>query len=94
MHASVISSWLGRLAGLVALVVGLQSAARGDNLPIYRDVEFQPLSAQVKRVAEALEMLGEPLSRRREGAARRGDRFDGRRRARSARSSKSSTNAA
>ena len=27
------------------------------------DVEFQPLSAQVKRVVEALEMLGQPLAR-------------------------------
>jgi hypothetical protein len=61
MHASVISFWPRRLAGLIALVVALHSAARGENLPIYRDVEFQPLSAQVKRVIDALELLGEPL---------------------------------
>ncbi len=61
MHASVISSWLGRLAGTIALVIALHPAARSENLPIYRDVEFQPLSAQVKRVVDALELLGEPL---------------------------------
>ncbi|MFO0890291.1 MAG: CehA/McbA family metallohydrolase [Isosphaeraceae bacterium] len=37
------------------------SVARGESLPIVPDVEFQPLSAQVKRVVEALEVLGEPL---------------------------------
>ncbi len=34
MHASVISSWLGRLAGLMALVIAVHPAARGENLPI------------------------------------------------------------
>ncbi len=58
---SASSSWLLRLAGVIVLVAALQPAARGEKLPIYRDVEFQPLSAQVKRVAEALEVLGEPL---------------------------------
>jgi hypothetical protein len=36
-------------------------AAWAEALPIVADVEFQPLSAQVKRVVEALEMLGQPL---------------------------------
>jgi hypothetical protein len=61
MHATVKFSWLGRLAGLISFLAAVQPAARGENLPVYRDVEFQPLSAQVKRVAEALELLGEPL---------------------------------
>ncbi len=36
-------------------------STRGDTLPLVSDVEFQPLSAQVKRVVEALEILGQPL---------------------------------
>ena len=39
------------------------SGARADDLPIVTDVEFQPLSAQVKRVIETLDLLGQPLSR-------------------------------
>jgi hypothetical protein len=39
------------------------SIARADSLPIVTDVEFQPLSAQAKRVADALELLGQPLGR-------------------------------
>src|SRR5512143_2913502 len=31
-------------------------------LPSVRNVEFQPLAAQVKRVVEALDYLGSPLS--------------------------------
>ena len=61
-----------RLVGL-AMGFGLVAAgsiARADNLPIVTDVEFQPLSAQVKRIAEALELLGQPLARRREDASR------------------------
>ena len=38
-------------------------SSRADELPMVLDVEFQPLSAQVKRVVEALDMLGEPLGR-------------------------------
>jgi hypothetical protein len=44
-------------------VAAVGSTSRADNLPIVLDVEFQPLSAQVKRVIEALEMLGQPLER-------------------------------
>jgi hypothetical protein len=46
---------------LVSLV-GFGRMSRGDNLPLVSDVEFQPLSAQARRVAEALTMLGEPLA--------------------------------
>jgi hypothetical protein len=35
--------------------------ARAEDLPLVADVEFQPLSAQVRRVVEALDMLGQPL---------------------------------
>jgi hypothetical protein len=63
MHARFLSYCVPRFAaGLAVLLAAIGSAARGDNLPIYLDVEFQPLSMQVKRVAEALEMLGEPLT--------------------------------
>jgi hypothetical protein len=54
-----------RLLGL-AIFVGLVAASstgRADNLPVVSDVEFQPLSAQAKRIADALELLGQPLSR-------------------------------
>jgi hypothetical protein len=40
----------------------IAGAASADDLPILRGVEAQPLKAQVRRVAEALEYLGEPLS--------------------------------
>jgi hypothetical protein len=36
--------------------------SRADDLPVVLDVEFQPLSAQVKRVVDALETLGQPLT--------------------------------
>jgi hypothetical protein len=36
--------------------------ARADALPVYNDVELQPLAAQARRVAEALEQLGQPLT--------------------------------
>jgi hypothetical protein len=62
MYAGVMSSWHGRLATLIALVFSLHTVALGEDLPIYLDVEFQPLSAQVKRIIDTLEMLGEPLS--------------------------------
>lgn len=39
------------------------STACADELPINTDVEAQPLKAQAKRVVEALEFLGQPLSR-------------------------------
>jgi hypothetical protein len=63
MRASVRSDWLRRLLSVVALLAMVHSSGRAENLPIVDDVEFQPLSAQVKRVIEALEMLGQPLER-------------------------------
>ncbi len=38
-------------------------AIRADTLPVVQDVEFQPLSAQARRVVEALGMLGQPIPR-------------------------------
>jgi hypothetical protein len=50
---------------LLACVVFLISSSwlPADDLPIVRGVEAQPLKAQVKRVAEALDYLGEPLTK-------------------------------
>jgi hypothetical protein len=49
----------------VSLLLLVTPAARltADDLPIVGGVEAQPLKAQVKRVAEALELLGEPLTK-------------------------------
>src|SRR5262245_23730993 len=51
-------------AGLWTLSVWLiaTSHARADALPVYQNVELQPLAAQARRVAEALEQLGQPLT--------------------------------
>src|ERR1041384_2248674 len=57
-------------AGLVLAGAGCKSTASGpaaeaasaQTLPMVSGVELQPLSAQVKRVAEALDYLGAPLS--------------------------------
>jgi hypothetical protein len=54
-------SWMTPLAWAVAIWGAAVTAGRGDELPVYVDVEFQPLSAQVKRVVESLDLLGEPL---------------------------------
>ena len=45
-----------------AVSVCLAAAVESPELPLVAAVELQPLSAQVKRVAEALESLGAPLS--------------------------------
>ncbi len=45
----------------LALALVLACAARGDALPVVTTVELQPLAAQVERVIEALDMLGQPL---------------------------------
>ena len=50
------------LAAFILLAVTGPSS-RADELPPVLDVEFQPLSAQARRVAESLVMLGEPLGR-------------------------------
>ena len=46
-------------AGLLMAVTSLPS--RAEDLPMVLDIEFQPLSAQAKRLSEALILLGEPL---------------------------------
>lgn len=52
------------LACLLAIALGCWAiSAPADDLPIVRGVEAQPLKAQAKRVAEALDSLGEPLSK-------------------------------
>ena len=48
---------------LVVPLILVAAPALGDDLPLVTNVEFQPLSAQVRRVVEALDMLGEPLPR-------------------------------
>jgi hypothetical protein len=37
-------------------------SARGESLPVVADVEFQPFSAQVRRVMDALKVVGQPLT--------------------------------
>jgi hypothetical protein len=46
----------------VALLAVAVSRAPADELPKVKNVEFQPLAAQAKRVADALEFLGTPLA--------------------------------
>ena len=54
---------------LVVVVIGLPAGAadvppkNSPALPIVRNVELQPLKAQVKRVVQALELLGNPLNK-------------------------------
>src|SRR5262249_29151883 len=45
----------------VALLAVAVSRAPADELPKVKNVELQPLAAQAKRVADALEFLGAPL---------------------------------
>src|SRR5262245_41899727 len=57
------------LPSLLSLVlISLVASTNADELPIVRAVEAQPLKAQVKRVAQALEFLGEPLTKEQEAA--------------------------
>jgi hypothetical protein len=51
-----------RILALALPVLLIPAFTRGDDLPLVGDVEFQPLSAQARRVVEALELLGEPVS--------------------------------
>ena len=37
-------------------------AARAEDLPVVDDVDLQPLAAEVLRVVEALDILGQPLA--------------------------------
>ena len=57
-------STFARVPVLLTLALSLMVAigplpVSAESLPIVADVEFQPLSAQVRRVVEALEMLGQ-----------------------------------
>lgn len=52
------------VAGFVPAYAADVPAKSGAVLPIVRQVELQPLKAQVKRVAQALDLLGGPLSDR------------------------------
>src|SRR5947209_8129542 len=54
------------LLTLASLLVS--SLLLADDLPIVRGVEAQPLKAQVQRVAQALEFLGEPLTKEQQAA--------------------------
>jgi hypothetical protein len=45
-----------------ALLLALAMPVRAEDLPKVEKVELQPLAAQAERVADALEVLGEPLS--------------------------------
>jgi len=49
---------------VAVLILGFLAGGspRADELPIVTDVEFQPLVAQVRRVIQALDLLGRPLS--------------------------------
>jgi hypothetical protein len=49
------------LLGASVSALGIRSAW-ADDLPVENNVELQPLAAQIKRVVEALEILGQPLS--------------------------------
>ncbi|MBX3414427.1 MAG: CehA/McbA family metallohydrolase [Pirellulales bacterium] len=50
-------------AGLLSLYVAVgASLAWGEPLPVVRQVEAQPFTAQAKRIVQALEMLGAPLT--------------------------------
>lgn len=51
--------WAGTAS--VALWITMGSALSAADLPLVGDVEAQPFKAQVRRVVEALEFLGEPL---------------------------------
>ncbi len=65
---------LARLRLNVTILVAVFSASsllencRGHEVSLISDVELQPLVAQVKRVAEALELTGAPLSREQRAA--------------------------
>jgi hypothetical protein len=49
------------LLGALVQTVG-SGAARAEDLPVVNDVDLQPLAAQIRRVAAALDILGQPLA--------------------------------
>jgi hypothetical protein len=50
------------IASVTVASVGITSRASAQELPQISDVEFQPLAAQARRVAQTLDLLGAPLS--------------------------------
>ena len=62
MRASLRSGWIRCVLPVVALLATAPALLGADQLPIVQNVEFQPLTAQVKRIVDALEMLGQPLA--------------------------------
>ena len=69
VHAAPFLRWAVAIAAVasVALTTRATPVAAAD-LPLVGGVEAQPLKAQVRRVAEALEFLGQPLSAERRAA--------------------------
>jgi len=62
---------LGAALAAALLLLG-RVPARADVLPVVSDVEFQPLSAQARRIVQTLDLLGQPVpveARARLGAA-------------------------
>jgi hypothetical protein len=57
-----MSRWLTLALAFAALSL-LVSPALAEELPLVRTVEAQPLKAQARRIAEALEFLGQPLTK-------------------------------
>ena len=57
---------------LLSILFVSRSLAAAEPLPIVSGVELQPLAAQVKRVAQALELVGSPLGRGAASGARQG----------------------
>jgi hypothetical protein len=53
-----------------AILVATVQPACGQELPIVRGVEFQPLAAHVERLGQALELAGSPLSKEQRAALR------------------------
>jgi hypothetical protein len=62
MRASLRPDWLRWVLSVVALLATAHYAGGAEKLPNVDDVEFQPLASQVKRIVEAIEMLGQPLA--------------------------------
>ncbi|MDP6443127.1 MAG: CehA/McbA family metallohydrolase [Pirellulaceae bacterium] len=55
---------------LLSLVL-IPTSATAQQLPLVIDVEAQPLKAQVKRIAQALDFLGEPLTKKEKDALKK-----------------------
>src|SRR3954471_24532253 len=62
MRALISQLWLLVLTLILAVPASLTAAPEPPVLPVVAGVELQPLTAQVKRVTQALEALGAPLS--------------------------------